>query len=381
MKVLYLSPSFFPATKYGGPIYSSLNMIKELVALGMNINVHTTNVNGSDRLDVNTSNYTQLAELPGVNIRYHKETITNRFSFSMFINIPKLVKKSDLVHTQSIFSICTPLAIFWSGVYHKNVIISPRGSLGGFSMNKKSIFKKIWLNILFKPFISRVHWHVTAEFEKQDIIDNFPAVPLSHIKIIPNGINKEQHEYLSLESLSSKLNVPLKKNYILVVGRIDRKKGIDYTIRSLVDVTDVELVILGPDYGAQKELELLAESLSVASRVHFLGHHDGIIKWSLYYHANLFCLNSRHENFGNVYLEALSVGTPILASTNTPWEFINDTGAGLCVNNKPKEIAECINEIKLWDKEEVSSSCLNIASRYYWSELAINMKQFYEEVI
>jgi hypothetical protein len=47
MRLLHVVPSYYPAVRYGGPIYSVHALCRSLVAAGHEIHVFTTNVDGS----------------------------------------------------------------------------------------------------------------------------------------------------------------------------------------------------------------------------------------------------------------------------------------------------------------------------------------------
>ena len=51
IKLLVVIPSFYPATIYGGPIFSSLYVSKELAKNNVLVNVSTTNANGKSKLE------------------------------------------------------------------------------------------------------------------------------------------------------------------------------------------------------------------------------------------------------------------------------------------------------------------------------------------
>lgn len=381
INLCYITPSFYPAIRYGGPIFSSIYMLRELPRCNVSVKVLTTNVNGSSRLNVECNKNVQLKEAPGIDVEYCKETFSNKFSFSMLLKMPLSIIRCEVVHAQSIFSLSTPLAILFSTILFKPIVISPRGSLGKWCLSSNKKLKRLWLKLFFQPFLKRIYWHVTADFEAQDLFRVFPTVEKETITVIPNGIHIEDHKYLEREQLFQKLQLQFQDEYILVMGRIDKKKGIDYTIESLKYVQNIHLVVAGPDYGEKNTLLELSSKLGLSGRVHFVGQVNGITKWSLYKHAVLFCMNSRHENFGNVYLESLSVGTPIIASINTPWEFINRTEAGLCVVNEPFSIGESIREMLSKESTLVSEACLEQCKLFLWETLAIEMANFYRKIV
>ena len=51
---------------------------------------------------------------------------------------------------------------------------------------------------------------------------------------------------------------------------------------------------------------------------------------------------SHNENFGNVVVESLSQGTPVIASTGTPWKILEKYHAGYWIKNNPENIAKKI---------------------------------------
>jgi glycosyltransferase involved in cell wall biosynthesis len=102
--------------------------------------------------------------------------------------------------------------------------------------------------------------------------------------------------------------------FVLAVGELHPRKGLDVLIRSLVRATEVTIVIAGPDAGAGPALARLASELDVDRRVRFVGRvSDAQLAW-LYHEAMLLAFASRGEGFGLPLLEALGAGLPVIAS-------------------------------------------------------------------
>jgi glycosyltransferase involved in cell wall biosynthesis len=140
------------------------------------------------------------------------------------------------------------------------------------------------------------------------------------------------------------------KNYLLYLSRIHPKKGIDILLKSFASqsklLSNTELVIAGPDQvGWQSDLEQLAESLGIASRVTWTGMLSGDLKWGAYHCADAFILPSHQENFGIVVAEALSCNLPVLISNKVNiWREIENDSAGLIADDTLEGCNQLVQE-------------------------------------
>jgi len=109
------------------------------------------------------------------------------------------------------------------------------------------------------------------------------------------------------------------KRFLLYLGRIHAKKGIDVLISAFArlreSAPELRLAIAGPDaFSLRPALERLAEREGVAARVHWLGELRGDLKWGALRSAEAFVLSSHMENFGIAVVEALACAVPVLIS-------------------------------------------------------------------
>jgi glycosyltransferase involved in cell wall biosynthesis len=135
------------------------------------------------------------------------------------------------------------------------------------------------------------------------------GIPREHIRVIYNGVDTT----LLTPDYSLRSPVPL----FIYIGRLKRYKGIDILIRALAGLENVEgtLEIAGSgDY--RHELEKLARSLGVESRVHFLGFIPEEEKLTLLRRAWAAMLASPKEGWGISNMEAAACGTPVIASNS-----------------------------------------------------------------
>lgn len=101
---------------------------------------------------------------------------------------------------------------------------------------------------------------------------------------------------------------------ILGVGRLTEQKGFATLIRALRRVrqhTECRLVILG-EGELRDELQALIDELGLREHVLLPGFVKNPFAWMA--HADLFVLSSGWEGFGNVLVEAMACGTPVVST-------------------------------------------------------------------
>lgn len=394
IKILLISPSFYPATIYGGPIYSTYELAQALIKTGVDVRVITTNANGNEKLKIKTGTFHKLEnDLP---VKYYRSLDSRGTSLSMFFNSWKHIKDADIVYLISIFSAPTPITIFLCKLFKKPLIISPRGQLGKWCLEQGNRFKKLWLHTFIlsrrnpihrvkteqpvsaKPDDSgedgsanlsaeaqsakedhSVYWHLTSTQEEKDVLSVYRAAKTF---VIPSGVNSELFSHNDKKKDKSFYNrftgfACDEKKIIISMGRLQKVKGFDILIEAVSKVQelapsasgglfrDLVLLIAGEDFGERKNLEEIIHKFQLNDRVFLIGHIEGAEKIKFLHNADVFALPSHHENFGIVYAEALATGTPVVASTNTPWQDVEKYNCGKWVEKTPELFAKAINEI------------------------------------
>lgn len=104
--------------------------------------------------------------------------------------------------------------------------------------------------------------------------------------------------------------------FILLVGSLEPRKGHELLIQAAAQegLEDVRLVFAGPEVGRAEYLRAMANQVGVGDRITVLGPVDDSVLARLYRDATAFCLPSYGEGFGLPVLEAMSFGTPVVAS-------------------------------------------------------------------
>lgn len=386
MKILFISPSFYPAIYYGGPIYSTYELAKALKINGIDVWVITTNSNGNEKLKIKTGTYHKLDnDLP---VKYYKSLDTRGTSISMLWNLRSEIKKADIIYLVSIFSAPTPFTIFFCRLLKKPLIISPRGQLGKWCLEQGNRFKKLWLRIFIQPFTHSVNqkffWHLTSKAEEQDVLAIYPNAKTF---VIPNGVSSDlfslndkpkdktfYNKYTGFDCSDKKI--------IISMGRLHKVKGFDILIEAVKEVQklvpnlfrDLILLIAGEDFGEKQKLDWMIGNLGLKEKVFLIGKIEGLEKIEFLRNADLFALASHHENFGMSYAEALAAGTPVIASRNTPWQDVEKYNCGKWVENTSTKYAEATIEIMNSDHFQMGKNGIQFANeKYNWEKISADM--------
>ena len=147
--------------------------------------------------------------------------------------------------------------------------------------------------------------------DKIDVIYNPVAIGKNKISKLFNLEKKIWDSSYNVKLLSVG-NLKVQKNHKLLINAFAK----------LPKNLNAQLIIIG-EGPIRKELEELINNLKLSKRISLIGHQKNPYPW--YHSADLFILSSNYEGFGNVLIEALECGLPIV-STN-------------CVSG-PKEILE-----------------------------------------
>jgi glycosyltransferase involved in cell wall biosynthesis len=118
---------------------------------------------------------------------------------------------------------------------------------------------------------------------------------------------------------------------MLFMSRLHPSKGLLMLVDAIAQLrpTDWQVTIAGPDEaGHRQEVENYASRHGVSDWFEFIGDVQGGDKWSLLKSADLFVLPSHSENFGLVVAEALYAGVPVVTTSATPWQKVEEYRCG-----------------------------------------------------
>lgn len=183
--------------------------------------------------------------------------------------------------------------------------------------------------------------------------------------IVPSPYTRKMAENLFDKNKIIYIPLPFKKDFVisdvfeerrlLFVGTVERRKGLDYLLDSIniIKVRKPEmkfqLDIVGKIENKQfyKMLIKKAKQYGLDNCMRFWGRVSDEQLEELYKKAEVFTFPSLLEGYGNVLIEAMNHGVPIVAFNNSAMPFTIKNGEnGLLANNEdPLAFAEKIMQI------------------------------------
>jgi len=333
MKILHIVPSYKPAYIYGGPIESVSKLCEGLAAAGNRVDVFTTTANGEDELPVEAG---RVIDVDGVNVIYFNRVTKDptHVSPALWLHLWKNVKSYDIVNVQSWWSILVIIATCICLIRGVKVVISPRGMLSPYVLTSgHSTMKNIIHKTVGKWALSKSWLHATAQVE----YDEFVSV-LGSCKgfIAPNNVTLPDLPIVKTENEIFTL---------IFMSRVHPKKGIEILLNAISKLSfPVVLKIAGSgDVEYTKTLKELSAKLKIGQQVEWMGWLDRDAKFKALMNADLFVLVSLNENFANVVVESLHMGTPVLISKEVALStFVNDNHVGWVSSLDVDNVAETL---------------------------------------
>ena len=277
--------------------------------------------------------------------------IANLLALTRVPQCIKQMKNSDVVLLQSPFTPATIVLGACAMTKRVPFIVVPRGDFPPpfrlFRMVRKPILKwTIWL-MFVRLLLSRAYMIVVTS-EKEGKRLQLASGGLKNLCVIPNPsisrVKGEEQLPRNGQSLWEE-----HRPFALFLGRISWEKGLDILLNCwpavIMRSPGALLILAGPVAHPEvlSRLMRIRKRLKLEESILFMGWVEGKLKRQLMARARCLVLPSHFESFGNVVLEALAVGTPVVASTGTPWKDL-DGIAGRWIPREEGAWAEAIAE-------------------------------------
>ena len=253
----------------------------------------------------------------------------------------------------------------------------------------KILLRELYDNVIGRMTLSLANKILAVtDYEKKFLISKF-SLNDEKISVIPNGVDVDKFKNLpDPQSMISQYS--LKKSRVaLFVGRIEKKKGIQYLLRAAPKIAsefpDFKILLVGPDWGYQKELKKIAKSTKIENMVIFAGQLNELDLLKAYNLSEFSILPSLGEATGLTILESMAAGKPIVASRlPTISEFVKHGQNGILFEpGDPEKLANSI--ISLMSNQKLREKLIQngkiISEQRDWSKIVKMITDIYKMII
>ena len=222
---------------------------------------------------------------------------------------------------------------------------------------------------------------------------------MSKVRIVSPGVDLERFSPIPTKQAKEMVGICPDNKNIIFAGRIEPLKGVDTLLHAmgLIQKRHPEVIknacvaIIGGDPWAETpdeemaRLQELRAELGIIDTVAFLGAKDQDILPYYYAAAEMVIMPSHYESFGMVALEAMAMGTPVIASEVGGLAFlVRDNENGFHVPSRdPEALADRIYCLLTDDvcRERLGRQARYYALQYDWEIIVGRLVRVFEEVV
>lgn len=211
---------------------------------------------------------------------------------------------------------------------------------------------------------------VPAQTIKETVATYYPT---TQNKIV---ITKEGSQLLG----SGKAPATKQKNTLLYVGSLYPHKNIKLVLRALEFLPKYKLLIAGSRSVFQERVEVFVADKELEKRVTFLGYVPDEELAELYKSVTALVQPSFSEGFGLTGVEAMSVGTPILAS-HIP--IFREIYQDVAFYFSPFSVPSFVQAVQLLESTQLETRLTQgkkLADTYSWDDMAKQTLQVYRSL-
>ncbi len=204
---------------------------------------------------------------------------------------------------------------------------------------------KIWNIGIKKIFLQSANRIITtSKLIKNNLIQHYKI--MNNISCVPNWVDLQRFKLRKKDTgLLRKLKINKKEKIILYCGQIYKRKGIEYLIQAMPEISrkinDCKLLITGEldsKNAFHIKIHELINQLKLKNNIIFIGYFKYMDMPKLYSIADLFILPSLEEAQPLAILEALAAKVPIVTtSLVTIKEIIKDGENGILIKPRNSE--------------------------------------------
>jgi phosphatidylinositol alpha-mannosyltransferase len=236
--------------------------------------------------------------------------------------------------------------------------------------------------LILKKWFRKLDYKVAVSGPAMEYVNKyFP----DEYHILPNGVDTE-HFRPDIEPIEEYMDGKLN---IMFIGRLEKRKGLDYLLQAYKEfkrtIPDSRLIVVGPGVRGRKKYGKQVARNGIEDVV-FIGYTSYSDLPRYYRTADIVCCPATGwESFGIVLIEAMAVGTPVVASNISGYaSVLTNDAEGLLVppRNAPK-LAEAL--LSLADdksrRQKMGQKGIVTAQGYSWKSVAKSVLACYQKTL
>lgn len=196
-----------------------------------------------------------------------------------------------------------------------------------------------------------------------------------HSTLIPNGVDPRR--FSPGPERRAELGLPTDRPIVLMVSALETGKRVIEAMHAMTDVPDAIMVVAG-DGPLRDEVDQLAAQKLPGRFIRTTFRHEQMP--DLYRSADVFLHTKIRESFGNVYIEALSCGTRVVAHDDEVTRWILGDHATLVDTENRSALSSAISAALCLTKDG-SGAATWAHQRYSWKVVAGRYVDFFIDVL
>lgn len=321
LSCLLITPGFYPAVKYGGPVTSLVNFVH---ALSRDIDVHVLTLNNDFKSGE------QLVDCPGQWMDFGNARVmylpgkdfSHRTVWELYSSV-----EADFIYLNGYYSASVSMPTIIACRRHSiPLLMAFRGELLPGAVSQKRLKKLLFICMTRHLFKREWVFQATSEAEVQAIchrigcardrvalLENFPA--------LYDGYKRGKSKTPGSLSLIYMARIHPGKNLFVALKALSKVRG------------SIAFNIYGPveDESYWRDCSELMRQMPQEIRIEYRGICHGSCIESAYEHSQAMILPTRTENYGQTIVESMLCGCPVVISDRTPWNEINDYRSGWAI--------------------------------------------------
>src|ERR1700731_3418697 len=286
------------------------------------------------------------------------------------------ISGADVVHLHSAFLWPTWRAARLSRKACIPYVVSPRGMLvKTLIASRNRLIKSAWIALIERANLEQAAAiHATSAIEAEEI-QKF-GWRLRRIVVVPNGVDaieqaarQETRQEMQQDAPPADIAALAgQQPLVLFFGRLAQVKGLDRLLRAFARTQRGTLAIVGNDYeGLAVGLADMARQLRIDDRVRIVPRTiTDAEKECMFAAARVFVLPSYSESFGNVVLEAMQRGLPVIVTPEVgAADVVKESGGGLVVGGDAPSLSAAIDRLT---EDAAQSAAMGETGRRHVSE-------------